>query len=62
MDRSEKLLRALFDFQRFQKNERLEKIVRTEDMGVPLDDSDLELNAAGENETWRAETGGDEKP
>lgn len=57
MDESEKLLRALLDFQRFEKNERLDKVIRSteEDMdGLPLDDSRLDLNAAGEPEIWRS--------
>lgn len=57
MDESEKLLRALLDFQRFEKNERLDKVIRgtEEDMdGLPLDDSRLDLNAAGEPEIWRS--------
>lgn len=57
MDESEKMLRALLDFQRFEKNERLDKVIRSteEDMdGLPLDDSRLDLNAAGEPEIWRS--------
>ena len=56
MDNIEKRLRTLFDFQRFAGNERLDAIIRAageSDAGTPLDDGELDLNAAGEPETWR---------
>lgn len=56
MDKTEKLLYSLFDFQRFEKNERLDKVIRSAGNDgeiLPLDDSQLELNAAGEPEAWR---------
>ena len=49
----EKKLKALFDYQRFEKNERLEKLIReTENRYAgELSDDDLSLvNAAGEPE------------
>ena len=59
MDRTEQMLRTLFDFQRFAGNERLDRLIRTaqetED-GMLLDDSELELNAAGDADAWRVET------
>ena len=53
---NENLLRALFDFQRFAGNERLDALIRAaggSDAGTPLDDGALDLNAAGEPEAWR---------
>lgn len=47
----ERILQALFDFQRFADNERLAAVIReTESVSCgPLSDDDLELvNAAGE--------------
>lgn len=64
MDKTEKLLRSLFDLQHFEKNERLDKVIHgAEDgeSGLPLDDSQLELNAAGEPEAWRIRTEEDDK-
>lgn len=64
MDKTEKLLRSLFDLQHFEKNERLDKVIHgAEDgeSGLPLDDSQLEFNAAGEPEAWRIRTGEDDK-
>lgn len=64
MDKTEKLLRSLFDLQHFEKNERLDKVIHgVEDgeSGLPLDDSRLELNAAGEPEAWRIRTEEDDK-
>ena len=56
MENMEKRLRALFDFQRFAGNERLDALIRAaeeSDAGTPLDDGELDLNAAGEPEAWR---------
>ena len=53
---NENLLRALFDFQRFAGNERLDALIRAAeepDAGTPLSDGELDLNAAGEPEAWR---------
>ena len=64
MDETEKLLRSLFDFQRFEGNERLNRVILgTEggENGLPLEDSLLELNAAGEPEAWRARMWEDDK-
>ena len=64
MDRTEKLLRALFDFQHFAGNERLDKIIRTAEQtgnGTPLEDSELEVNAAGEANAWRFSAEDDKK-
>ena len=64
MDKSEKLLRALFDIQRFEKNERLENIIRStadDENGLPLEDSRLDLNAAGEPDIWRGQKREDDK-
>ena len=50
MDRTERLLRMLFDFQRFAGNERLSRVICAADgagAGMALDDCELELNAAG---------------
>ena len=64
MHNIEKLLRELFDFQRFEKNERLDNVISSVEggeSGIPLDDSRLDLNAAGESDTWRALTKEDDK-
>lgn len=64
MDETEKLLRSLFDFQRFEGNERLNKVIRSvegDGNGLPLEDSRLELNAAGEPDTWRIRMWEDDK-
>ncbi len=56
MDRTENILRALFDFQRFAGNKRLDSVIRAAEgapFGLPLEDGEMELNAAGEPETWR---------
>ncbi len=56
MDRTESRLRALFDFQRFAGNSRLEKLIRSVEEtagGVPLDDCELEVNAAGDADVYR---------
>ena len=56
MDKTERALRALFDFQRFERGGRLDAIIKSvDDDIVPLDDNDLELNAAGECDIWRAD-------
>lgn len=56
MDKTERALRALFDYQRFEHNGRLDAIIKSvDDDIVPLDDNDLELSAAGESDTWRAD-------
>lgn len=47
----EKKLKKLFDYQRFEKNERLEKIIKETESryGEELSDDDLSLvNAAGD--------------
>lgn len=75
MDKTENLLRALFDFQRFAGNERLDGLIRAAGdgnagnmgfggagAGVPLEDDDMELNAAGEADAWRVRTGERKKP
>ena len=64
MDKSEKLLRLLFDFQRFEKNERLDSVIRSAEggeYGSPLEDSRLDLNAAGEPDVWRTQNQEDGK-
>ena len=56
MENAEKRLQALFDFQRFAENERLDTLIRAAeepDAGTPLGDGELEWNAAGEPEAWR---------
>lgn len=56
MDKTERALRALFDYQRFEHNSRLDAIIKSvDDDIVPLDDNDLELSAAGESDIWRAD-------
>ena len=65
MNKTEGLLRTLFDFQRFAGNKRLEALIRDVDGagdGVPLEDSTLELNAAGGADVWRNETQDGLKP
>lgn len=65
MDKTEGLLRALFDFQRFEGNKRLDDVIcAAGDVGggVPLEDDDMELNAAGEADAWRVRTGEKKKP
>ncbi len=65
MNKTEGLLRTLFDFQRFAGNKRLEALIRDADgagNGVPLEDSALEVNAAGGAEVWRSETKDGLKP
>lgn len=61
MDGMEKLLRSLLDFQRFEGNERLDGVIQhsTEggESGLPLEDGQMEVNAAGEPEIWRIPTG-----
>ena len=64
MDETEKMLHTLFDFQRFEGNERLNKIIRSaesDEKGIFLEDDRLELNAAGEPETWRIRTWEDDQ-
>ncbi len=59
MDKTEDILIALFDFQRFEGNVHLDKIIgldRKNAFGIPLNDSELEVNAAGEFDTWRTRT------
>ncbi len=65
MDKTEYLLRTLFDFQRFAGNGRLDRLIRAAaetEGGVPLEDSELELNAAGDADAWRLRTKDGEKP
>ena len=65
MDRTEQMVRTLFDFQRFARNRRLDRLIRAAQKtgdGVLLDDSELELNAAGDADAWRIETKGGDKP
>lgn len=115
MDKTESLLRALFDFQRFAGNERLDALIRAAGdgnaddaaaggagadgadtgsaktgvvgtgsaragnagtggaragntgtggvgAGVPLEDDEVDLNAAGEADAWRVRTGEKKKP
>lgn len=60
MDKIEKLIHSLFDFQRFEGNERLNRAIHSTEggeNGFPLEESQLELNAAGEPEAWRIRTG-----
>ena len=52
----ENLLRALFDFQRFAGNERLDALIRAAELPgdtMELSDDELDLNAAGEPDVWR---------
>ena len=52
----ENLLRALFDFQRFAGNQRLDDVIRSAGLpggAVELTDDELDLNAAGDVEAWR---------
>lgn len=49
-DRTEHVLHVLFDFQRFAGNKRLSRVIcaaESAGAGMVLDDSELELNAAG---------------
>lgn len=53
----ENKLKALFDYQRFEKNERLERLIRETENGyaAEISDDDLSLvNAAGEPATHGA--------
>ena len=64
MDISEKLMRLLFDFQRFEQNERLDKVIHSTEScenGLLLEDDRLDLNAAREPNTWRTHTWEDDK-
>ena len=53
---TERVLKKLFDFQSFEKNPRLERLIReTEDDATALSDGELSLvSAAGEVNTVRA--------
>ena len=65
MDRTERMVRTLFDFQRFAGNKRLDRLIRAAQEagdGVLLDDSELELNAAGDAEAWRVGKKDEDKP
>ena len=60
MTMSGKELRQLFDFQRFEGEERLKKLIddtltRWARKGVSLSDEDLKLNAAGDPDILREE-------
>ena len=65
MDRTEQMVRTLFDFQRFAGNRRLDRLIRTAQEagdGALLDDSELELNAAGDADAWRLGKKDEDKP
>lgn len=65
MERAERVLRTLFDFQRFAGDARLERVICSAgetDGCIPLEDSELEVNAAGDADDWRARTGGKKEP
>ena len=65
MDRTEHVLRTLFDFQRFAGNRRLDRLIRAAQAagdGVLLDDSELELNAAGDADARRIQRKDEDKP
>lgn len=65
MDRTEQMVRTLFDFQRFAGSKRLDRLIRAAQeagAGVLLDDSELELSAAGDADAWRAEKKNEDKP
>ncbi len=65
MDRTERMVRTLFDFQRFAGNRRLDRLIRTaHETGdsLLLDDSELELNAAGDADAWRVGKKDEDKP
>ncbi|MDD4080137.1 MAG: hypothetical protein PHP02_01820 [Eubacteriales bacterium] len=60
MTMSDKVLRKLLDFQRFEGEERLGRLIdgalaRWVKKGIPLSDEDLELNAAGDPDILREE-------
>ncbi len=62
MTAGDKALRRLLDYQRFEGEERLgrlidETLARWAKGGVPLLDEDLELNAAGDPDILREEEG-----
>ncbi len=60
MEKTEDTIRRLFDFQRFASNKHLDKIIADcEDDGVLLEDSELDINAAGETDIKKP--GGDPK-
>ena len=62
MNNTEQKLKKLFDFQRFEKNERLEKLIRETESryAAELSDDDLSLvNAAGEIKPGKDETDSD---
>ncbi len=64
MDGIERTLRVLFDFQRFSGNRRLGRLIRDAEearAGVGLDDSELELNAAGDADALRLRTKDEDK-
>ena len=59
MNNTEQKLKKLFDFQRFEKNERLENLIRETESryAAELSDDDLSLvNAAGEIKPGKVET------
>ncbi|NLB38407.1 MAG: hypothetical protein GX810_04060 [Clostridiales bacterium] len=62
MTAGDKALRRLLDYQRFEGEERLGRLIekalaRWAKGGVPLLDEDLELNAAGDPDILREEEG-----
>lgn len=64
-ENTEKRLQALFDFQRFAGNQRLDDVIRAAGLpgeAVELSDDELDLNAAGETDVWRARQNGGEEP
>ncbi|MEG1877270.1 MAG: hypothetical protein RRX92_06695 [Lachnospiraceae bacterium] len=44
----ENKLKLLFDFQKYAQNEQLQNLIETIDAGDELDDTDMNLNAAGD--------------
>ncbi len=62
MEKTEKMVRALFDLQRFAGNKRLETMIASAAEGVgSLDDDELDLNAAGDTDALLMQTDGDEE-
>lgn len=62
MENTEKMVRALFDLQRFAENKRLEAMIlaAAEEVGS-LDDEELDLNAADGTDAFLAQTDGDDE-
>ena len=63
MGQTESFLRKLFDFQRFAGNKRLDEMIRAAEeaeTGRPLEDSEMNLNAAGETDVRRLKAEEDE--